>query len=322
MGMTHLLARMKSLLREQNAWQGHAEDGEQASGSMQPPQSLDALPEEPEDESHFTDDDGDHVSNDENVQPPPDAAAEPHTESQHSPEQLQEEGHSVSIEIDQEELLAASMAALGQQQHDVSCQAEADQPALSHAAAPEAGQHPTRQLTDNPTYTTNPSTPNMGYPSPIIPSPKTSRLAPHDMQHPAQPSDVQQANGSADSEAAVFDTEHHVSPFMQHGHQIGKAAEGTRFEEGVDASSMSREELIATIQDLEQQVVAGQMALAETEERLAFSQQRLHVCIQPPGMLFNHEKSPVLNVAIKSNECNSCNNSYQFFHTNEQIQDG
>ena len=44
-----------------------------------------------------------------------------------------------------------------------------------------------------------------------------------------------------------------------------------------DANCMSRDELIATIQDLEQQVAAGQMALADTEERLAISQHRLQV---------------------------------------------
>ncbi|KAK9856465.1 hypothetical protein WJX84_007647, partial [Apatococcus fuscideae] len=51
MGMTHLLARMKSLLREQNAWQGHDDEDKQASEATQAAQVLEALPEEPEEES-------------------------------------------------------------------------------------------------------------------------------------------------------------------------------------------------------------------------------------------------------------------------------
>ena len=280
MGMTHLLARMKSLLREQNAWQGYADEEEQAPGSMQPPQSLDVLTEEPEDESQLTEDDADHVSNDENAQPLPDAAAEPQTEFQ-DPEQLQDEGRSSSSSINnhEEEPIAASTEPSMLQHHHVPCQAETDQPSM-HDAAPEAAseadQDPTRQLTDNPTYTTNPSTPNMGYPLPIVPSPRTSHLAPHDMQQPVGAPD--QASSLAASEALASDTKPGVSPFEQHGHQTRQASEGTRYEDGVDVGSMSREELITTIQELEQQVVAGQMALAETEERLAFSQQRLQVC--------------------------------------------
>ncbi len=246
MGMTHLLARMKSLLREQHAWEGSGEGKDQLPSSDP---VLTAVPEEAEEAAEDPALHDDHISNNEN-----------------QPQVLQSAAAATRVDGKSVALAPPNVESRQAASHEK----ELQQYLAPHDSQEQDGQDPT-SLTDNPTYTTSPSTPATGYPKLTLPG--HSRLAPQEdnaRNHPV----INQARLGHEADAARSYRQSATTTASQDAQQAGLHGS---IASARDASSFSREELIERIQELEQQAAAGQLALAEIEERLAISQQRMQV---------------------------------------------
>ena len=312
MGMTHLLARMKSLLREQTAWQ---ETGDDESSSNPAGDHLDSLPEGFEEET-------DPAAADEGFTTAHEGYAGDMNQegvSASAPDQAPDEevgedtpGDDNKVEAESDTAVSAhedsDHLSLAMCQHGQPAPALITDLPLSHTDGTSEEHLPqaAANFTHNPVYTTSPSTPAAGHPrlsmlsaTRFADASSTANI--HDetagsLQLPVKdlPS-TSQAHDGMQADPRQTDQR----PASQYNQHPGGDSRDVKMR---DASSMSRDELIATIQDLEQLVAAGQMALADTEERLALSQHRLQVQLHL-GTVKQPSQPNNLLIKIKSCVC-------------------
>ncbi len=301
MGMTHLLARMKSLLREQNAWQGY--DGNDEAGSDQAGPALDSLPEGLEDNFEQAAEDEVEIEQtavEDHVRAADDSHLEPLDQAETAEIQAPDQEASVPDPASEEEQpgsvhghehvsapneLTAQMQG-SQEGPDQGQRLSVTHLADEHLDGGSEGQIPQAEanFTHNPVYTTSPSTPAAGHPRMSMLA--STRVADTDSKmHQQTGTSAHQPSAEAQGSTGKLDANNGpwaASRFApaQASSQPEYVLQDLQSGRTQDASGMSRDELIATIQELEQLVAAGQMALAETEERLALSQHRLQVSFE------------------------------------------